>query len=848
MRTISIKKVKPKHLPRVGGKALSCGTMKKMGLDVPDGYAITSDTFEEYLRLTGLESLYIETIESFNHLLGEDELKNKCLFFKKAIIGTEIPEIIQDSLLNIHAELEGDCSVRSSATVEDSKDFAFAGVFHSELFVEKENFIYTVQKCWSSFFDYSVLTQVLRNNIDPAAMGIALLVQEMVPADYAGALFTMDPTGQNLDVSILSVVEGTGEKLMDGNNPGLQYQVERETGKIMNQQVASYIDQDVVEKLFKVGNRLEKKFGHPQDIEWAVCNGSLYLLQARPITTIDDKEDRSIHWTRELSEERYPQPISPLGWSIMENLFQENLNVLDDRFGFTANHPEQVAKTIRNYVYSNKNFFNIPGNIKPNIFKQKMLFMRLLKEFFFVLILAVPTFFRKTKTGLKWLLVSRLFEAGIFPHAKEILSDWDKHTLGTLKKMDECAAVENKNFHFDELIDYNKKMENIAYDYFRPDLAIYIIKMACSWMVESICKEISGDEYITFLTDLTSALENNRTLEMNNEMNNMAEYINSQPDIKILFNDENYSQVYEQIKKRNKYLLDNFIHKNGHLTTNWDIMEATWGEDPDKIFHMLRGFVMSNKLRDHLENFDERQKRYKKTKEQVLKMLEKSPGLSPFFEKTLFYLREFMRIDEEHHFYCSRLFKPLRANYLEIGRRLTEKNMIEKPEDIFFIKYKELLNISETNSAFTRKYLVQSRRNSFNQSMKMRPPDNFIGQRIVLDRSIDAEVMVDGKFKGEGASSGIGIGTVRIVETTGHAQDFKEGEVFVTTSPNPAFTPLYGIASALITSTGSILSHGLVSAREYQLPAVIGIADVTNKLKNGQKVKVDGNKGIVSIL
>jgi phosphohistidine swiveling domain-containing protein len=189
-------------------------------------------------------------------------------------------------------------------------------------------------------------------------------------------------------------------------------------------------------------------------------------------------------------------------------------------------------------------------------------------------------------------------------------------------------------------------------------------------------------------------------------------------------------------------------------------------------------------------------------------------------------LHDFMRIDEEHHFYASRLYRPLRRLYAELGGRLTALRVIDQPDDIYFLELDEIYGALE-RPTFTRRYLVQARRASFERAGKARPPDRFVDQAPL----VPAE-----------ATGGMGV-----VETAADVAAFVSGDVLVTPTPNPAWTPIYAFASALVTSTGSTLSHGLVSAREYHLPAVIGIADVTRRLENGQNVTVDGDRGIVSI-
>jgi pyruvate,water dikinase len=285
---------------------------------------------------------------------------------------------------------------------------------------------------------------------------------------------------------------------------------------------------------------------------------------------------------------------------------------------------------------------------------------------------------------------------------------------------------------------------------------------------------------------------------------------------------------------------------NGHLTTNWDLREPTWGEAPHMILSLLRGYALGVRRRHHLELNAAQKQRQEAMRQQALAQLGDSSWAGRFFNELLTMLHDFMRIDEEHHFYASRLYRPLRRLYAEIGRRLTTSRVIEQPDDIYFLELEEIYGALD-RPGFTRRYLVQMRRASFERAGTARPPDTFLDQSPVLP-DVKAGALTEANVLcGVGASPGVASGRVRVVETSDDMSAFVSGEVLVTPAPNPAWTPLYAFASALVTSTGSALSHGLVSAREYHLPAVIGIADVTRRLENGQHVTVDGDQGIVSI-
>lgn len=684
-------------------------------------------------------------------------------------------------------ELRAPLAVRSSATVEDSHASAFAGVFTSHMPVTHAGLADAIRACRTPGTE--VAAHALRNNIDPRTIAVAVVVQEMVEADRAGVLFTMDPSGS--DEAVLSVTKGSGQKLMQGETGG-------ETLRVRRGETPA---DPLFRKLLAVGRKLEKKLGHPQDIEWAEKDGKIWYLQTRPVSTVE--VPRGITWTRELSEERFPKPISPLGWSILETVLPVNLVTLRKRFGLTARRPNDVARTIRHYVYSNEKFFSIPGSLRPNPLAQARFWKGYVREAF-DLLRNLP----RSVGQWKMLGLTRLFRAFLFPHAEEIRSTWDRHLHGVLRDMDAFEAADVTRLA--DLRPHRAAMEEVARRYMEPDLAIYVVKMAASWMIAKLGGDLAG---------LTAGLADNRTLRMNAEL----EAIDLDDETRKLLDEERYDEIVPT------GALARFLETNGHLTTNWDMREPTWGEDPAQVYRLLR-VPRRRSFRDTREARQELRRRARAS-------MNLPAWLSPFFDETLAILHDFMRIDEEHHFYCSRLFRPMRKLYLEYGRRLVKAGALPTVDDVWFLTIPEI--DGALANPFSRRELVAARRASFARSLSVRPPARFLDQRPILEEATESGPVL----RGVGASPGVAEGTVRVVETPEEMAQLRPGEILVTPSPNPAWTPAYAVAAALVTATGSVLSHGLVSAREYHLPAVVGVP--LSRLSTGQRIRVDGDRGLV---
>ncbi len=765
----------------VGGKAAGLATLARLGLEVPRGFVITRRALEAAVEI------------------DLDLTEQGCARLQETIRRAAVPGEVFEAVRGLRAPL----AVRSSVTVEDSQIGAFAGVYHTELGVRPAGIGNAIRECWARAFSFEAVSHALANNIDPRTIGVAVVVQELVEADRAGALFTMDPSGHAPDTAVVSFSRGLGDRLLSGETAGDTIRLPRGRRPI----------DPVLRELLRIGLRLEKRLGHPQDIEWVETRGRLLFLQTRPISTVESP--RGIVWTRALSEERFPTPISPLGWSALETVLPVNLVTLERRFGLKARRPNDVARTIRHYVYSNEKFFSIPGSLRPNPLAQLRFWRGYLREAVDVLRNAPGAIGR-----LGLLALTRLFRAFLFPHATEIRSSWDGHLAQLLSEMDAFDRVDPSGLSPAGLRRHRIAMEEVARRYMEPDLAIYVVKMAASWMLA----KLGGD-----LPSLTAGLAENRTLRMNEELEQVARSLDD--ETRTLLAEERYDEIEPNAALRR------FLDRNGHTTTNWDLREATWGEDPTKVLRMLRSTALASRRKSIHRTREVQQTRQRVARERLSAQL--PSWLSGFSEETLRILHDFMRIDEEHHFYCSRLFRPMRKLYREFGERLVRTGALGTIDDVWFLTIPEIENALE--NPFSRRELARVRRAGFERSRTTRPPDRFLDQKpLTEDAAVAGPVL-----RGVGASPGVVVGVVRVVEGSEEIAALRPGEILVTPSPNPAWTPAYAVAGGLVTATGSVLSHGLVSAREYHLPAVIGVP--VRNLVTGQRVRVDGDRGTVTV-
>ncbi len=824
----------------LGGKSKGIVSLLKFGCSTPESLALNTKFFDVFFDFHNLEKDHESLISDFSKVdLTEDDLKLKCEEAQKKIYALEYPPSLIPVLNEIHAyylkEWDYFC-IRSSSNEEDGQKTAFAGVFESYLKLSGEKDLQEyVKKAIAQVFDYQVIVNSLANNINPQNLKMGILIQEFSPCDKYGVLFTHNPTNAN-DNLILST-GSDGENLMSGEGDSETIEIER---KALNEAPKE------LSQLITIALELESKLANPQDIEWGLKDNKLTFFQMRPITTLNEIS-KSVLWSRELAEERYPLPMSPLGWSILRDVFETNLKTLKKRFGLIANSPDDVAITINHYVFVNDNFFAI-SNMKPHFLSLLPVFGRViiggLKTLIYSPYIIFQSLFGKSKLGLRDFFIMQIYNHFILAHAKDILNQWDLNLQPLIKQYDELADKDLGQMDLSQLAQFRVDLEKVGDKYMEPDLAIYVVKSACEWLIKRIATiyhpDSSAEEY---LTSVTLGLENNRTIEMAETLDEVVSTVLENKELSKLVEENQDKEFFNSLDDSTQKSLGKFMQLNGHLTVNWDFRVPTWEENKNDFFQLLRSLVnnkdrksISNQVQVNNENFN-------KEVSNLTDEINQSFFIGKFHKNLLYHLREFMRIDEEHHFYCSRVFKTLRKLYIRIGEELVKKGVIRNSMDIFYLKSQEIDSMIESKEYFSRHYLVQKRGRTFEKSFDQTPADKYENGRAVF-QIIESE---GNNYQGTGASPGMVTGTVKIIKSLSDCHKISKGDIIVTQSPNPVFVPLYSVAAGLVSNTGSTLSHGLVAAREYELPAVIGIPNIASILKENQRITINGNTGTITI-
>lgn len=308
---VSLSKVSKLSVALIGGKAAPLSKLITRNISIPEGFVIKTTLFEKMLKENGIDREIDNILKETKNKKG-NSLNQTSERIRKLIEKINIPNYVSLEILDMFSELGSlQVSVRSSATCEDLKELSWAGEFDSFTFVDKKNLISMIKRCWSSSYTARALAYAIKNNY-PLKHSMAVIVQKMIQSDCSGVCFTLDPVSNDKNIILIEAIYGTGELLVHGDVSPDKYWVEKDSETILDVEISTQIKKVIrnnsnkagIEKikknnqniqklsgkqiidLTKICKKIEKIMGSPQDIEWAIQDGKLFILQSRPITAL----------------------------------------------------------------------------------------------------------------------------------------------------------------------------------------------------------------------------------------------------------------------------------------------------------------------------------------------------------------------------------------------------------------------------------------------------------------------------------------------------------------------------------------------------------------------------------
>ncbi|WP_017211932.1 PEP/pyruvate-binding domain-containing protein [Clostridium beijerinckii] len=777
----SFKELTPELQSLAGGKGCMLSKMFQAGYPVPDGFVILPSAFNE-------NTLNEDAWNKIKHYLKEIRKDNESVLF----------------------------AVRSSALSEDSAQASFAGEFETFLNVKTDEEIQSaIYEVFSSRESERVKAYSSVQGMDQSHQ-IAVVIQIMIQSEISGVLFTADPITGSHESMAGNFVFGLGEQLVSGESNAYPFNIMRPKRKYEGpSEFKKYASE-----LYKYASKLEEEYGTHQDIEWAISNGKLYILQARPITTLitgnpdtyewNDTLDGDFLWTNTNVGEAMSDVFTPLSWSIIRALDEEQMTI-PGYYLFSGNI---CGRAYTNISYALSLYPAFGKDIKSLIKTMSEVFGQMPEE------IEIPIY-PFSKLGLIKGMAPKLKHRlkNIIKASKEIPEhlnespDWCRKMTETIKE------VQTK----EELIDL-WKTEILPFNF----KALWIALAGGRKMV--IANKLK-DELIK-----VAGIEDTNTLMSNFRGDSSLESLG--PIIGI-------SKIITGEMNREEYRMK-YGHRGPH---EFELSIPHPGEDEAWLEKQIEEFKNSSTDVEKLLN-----KQHDQYEEALKKLKEIFPKEANHFEKKIAKVAEAARLRESVRSEWTRAFRVNRAFALKAGELTGMGN------NIFFLYINEVLYLLSGNDLALNHIAV--RKENYKKYRSLPPLPSIIRGRFdpfkwvknsnrrvdYYDESMPITTQDSETLKGFAGASGKIEGVVRILTNPEEGENLKKGEILVASTTNVGWTPLFPKASAIITDIGAPLSHAAIVARELGIPAVVGCGNATTKLKTGDKVIVDGGHGVVQIL
>ncbi len=804
-----------------GSKANNLSILNQNGFNIPLGIIIPADIIKSNMG---------NNIPEFSSYIQEKDW----VIEQKASLDALTNNIW--NYLNSN-KLGSSFAIRSSANLEDGANTSFAGMFTSILNIDNFNdFREGFFECMLSKYSDSVISYCQANKINPFSIKLNIIIQQMIDAEHSGVCFSLNPLTGNAKEMVVESIAGLGENLVQGLVSPNRYIINWYDNVIQASEEKSEnsISEPMMQKLIEISLEIQKYYGKPQDIEWAIKNNELYILQARPLTAIhfDTKYD----WTNaDLKDGGISSEITtPFMYSLYEYAFETTMPKYLESVKISPNY--KVEKWFTHFLYysywnisaAKDGVKKIPGFVELD-FDQDLG--------------TEPNYKGKghiTKIGLKSviqgiriLLALKKSINNTISKSKselELLDDIiDKYKNIDWYKLDNKTLIERiKKLFFDDYLKVEGSYFNVIYD-----------NSNNTTLFKDAFAKKNKNNNISYLK-LITGLQNLSHLQPSFHLWGISREIVSRTNVFEYYKNNTSAYIADEyingIQIPFKQQIDEFIDKYGfHSEKELSITEPNWDENPKQVFDTLCSFVLKKDSESIIEQNRKQKEIFDK---EFFKIKSKK------LQKAIINHRYLLWVREEYRDRSSQMYHIIRRAFLSIGKILLAENKLESAEDIFFLEMPQVINLLKTGENMLE--IIEKNKTIHQSFRNFDKPNEIFSHPYKFSTNISHESST--KLSGIACSFGLVEGEVYIAKTVSDAEKMPEGKIMLTKFTDPAWTIYFSKIIGLITETGGMLSHGAIISREYGIPAVLGVKNASTTIKSGDKVRIDGSTGEINIL
>ena len=846
----------------VGGKGANLAKLAKVeGLRVPDGFCVTTAAFR---RIVASLPAIDADLDQLAHLVPDDleKLGKVAARVRRAIEDARVPEDLAEAISGAVIDWGESTAyaVRSSATAEDLPSASFAGQHDTYLNVVGVPAILDhVRRCWASLFSERAVAYRARNGIDHRQVSMAVIVQHMVRSRASGVLFTADPVTGNRKVATVEAVFGLGEALVSGTESVDAWWVR--DGEIAERSVATkrfaihaasedgtvaepleptrqtepVLSDEEVLALVELGRRIEAYFGTPQDIEWCLVDGAFEVVQSRPITTLFPipaaKDDTNHVYVSVGHNQMMTDAMKPLGLSVWQMTTPAPMSEAGGRL-FVDVTARLAAPPSR------ADFLELSGKTDPLV--RDALQTVLDRENF---IPSLPDDGPAPPPA-----VGATVQLDADPAIVSELIDQSKVSIAACRR-----DIETKSGA--ELLDFIlADMQELRRLLFDPrSRQVFMTAIEATWWINQHLLDWLGERNVA--DTLTQSVPHNVTSEMGLALLDVADAIRPHPDmvafLRGVVDDDGFLDDLDGLDGGPEVhaAVKGFLDKYGmRCAGEIDITRPRWSEHPTALLPLILAHVKNMEPGEAQRRFDEGRRGASTKERELLERLSALPdgdGKAAQTTQMIDRLRTFIGYREYPKYGMVRRYFIYKQALLAEAERLVEAGVLREKEDIFYLRFEELHDLVRTNHFDEQ--LIGQRKDAFRTYQALTPPRVLTSDGEAVAGAFRRDDVPSGALAGLAVSGGTIEGRARVVLDIADA-DLEPGDILVTTYTDPSWTPLFISTAGLVTEVGGMMTHGAVIAREYGLPAVVGVDHATQRIENGQRIRVDGTRGYVEIL
>ena len=850
----------------VGGKGANLGELLKIeGIRVPDGFCISTDAFKRIIGETPSINELLDKL-SLLTLKDRDKIGELSGEIRRVIERIAIPGDMNEAISHFHSRLgeKNSYAVRSSATAEDLPTASFAGQQDTYLnIIGKDAILTHISKCWASLFTERAVIYRLQNGIDHRKVHMSVVVQKMVFPQAAGIMFTADPVTSNRKVLAIDASFGFGEAMVTGLVNADIYKVcngEVIDKKISTKKLAIYaltdggtkeqetplerqnmqaVTDEQILQLERLGRKIEEHFGCPQDIEWCLVNDTFYIVQSRPITTlypIPESNDEENHvYVSVGHQQMMTDALKPLGMSIFQ------LTSFGPRFKAGGRLFVDVTPMLAS-LDSRKMLIEAMGQHDPLI-KDALITIIQRGDF----IKSLPNDIDTGKSNKGTSPVDFQTQTEIDPR---IVSDLIKLSEASIEELKQIIQTKSGSDLVDFILDDIQQLKKILFD--PQSTKVYMAAINASTWINEKMDEWLGEKNAS--DTLSRSVPNNITSEMGLALLDVADVIRPYPEVINYLQHVKDDKFLDELVKFDggqeiKDAINAFLNKYGmRCVGEIDITKTRWSEKPTTLIPMILSNIKNFEPNASNQRFEQGRQEALKKEQELLDQLKQLPGGEQKAKETkrmIDTIRNFIGYREYPKYGMVNRYFVYKQALLKEAEQLVQEGVIYKKEDIYYLTLEELREVVRTNKLDY--HIINKRKDEYKLYEKLTPPRVITSDGEIIAGEYKRDNLPSEAIVGLPVSSGVVEGRARVILNMEDA-DLEDSDILVTSFTDPSWTPLFVSIKGLVTEVGGLMTHGAVIAREYGLPAVVGVENATTLIKDGQRIRVNGTEGYVEIL